>query len=110
MRFEKIIPVEEDNIKLAMDKAQDIFNENELTAKYLELRNVEFRENKDIHNYANMISKLIVENYGTNITKQEIREHLDGMFKEGEFSDFVFDEVIKKLEKEYNISFDKISI
>ena len=108
--MEKIISVEEDDINVAMDKAKEIFNENELTAEYLDLRNVEFRENKDIHNYSDMIAKLIVENYGINITKQEIRERLDGMFRKSEFSDFVFDEVIKKLEKEYNVSFEKISI
>ena len=44
MELNKIIPIEEDNIDIAKQKASDIFYDNELTAEYLDARDVTFEE------------------------------------------------------------------
>jgi len=110
MELNKIIPIEEDNIDIAKQKASDIFYDNELTAEYLDARDVTFEEINSIDAEATMMAKLMVENYGTELSKEEIKEHFYRVWKDNEYSSFVFDEMIKKLEKKYNYSFEKINI
>lgn len=110
MELNKIIPIEEDNIDIAKQKASDIFYDNELTAEYLDARDVAFEEINSIDEEATMMAKLMVENYGTELSKEEIKEHFYSVWKDNEYSSFVFDEMIKKLEKKYNYSFEKINI
>ena len=110
MELNKIIPIDEDNIDIAKQKASDIFYDNELTAEYLDARDVTFEEVNSIDAEATMMAKLMFENYGTELSKEEIKEHFYRVWKDNEYSGFVFDEMIKKLEKDYNYSFEKINI
>lgn len=107
--MEKIIPVDEENIEKAKEKALQEFNDNELTSEYLETRNIEVEENKLIKFYAYTIAKLIIKNNKYS-TKDEVKEFIDQVLKKSEISNYIFDETIKKLEQDYNISFNNISI
>lgn len=110
MNLNKIIPVEDDNIDNAKNKASEIFYDNELTAEYLDARNINFEEITSIDEEATMMAKLIVENYGTSLTKEELNEHFYRVWKDNEYSNYVFNEMIKKLEENYNYSFENIKI
>lgn len=110
MELNKIIPIDEDNIDIAKQKASDIFYENELTAEYLDARDISFEEVNSIDAEATMMAKLMFENYGTDLSKEEVKEYFYRVWKDNEYSSFVFDEMIKKLEKDYNYSFEKINI
>lgn len=110
MELNKIIPVDEDNIDIAKQKASDIFYDNELTAEYLDARNITFEVVNSIDAEATMMAKLMFENYGAELSKEELEEHFYRIWKEQEYSKFVFDEMIKKLEENYSYSFKKINI
>lgn len=60
MTLKKTIPVEEDNLELAMKKAEEIFYDNELTPEYLDVRDTRFFVNNSIVGLASGVSKIIV--------------------------------------------------
>ena len=104
------IPVEDDDIDSAIEKAEKIFYENELTEEYLNLRNLEYREDTSIFGEAEVMADIFVERYGTNLTKDEVYDYFYQSWNKNDHSSFVFDELLKKLEEKYNISFEKIKI
>lgn len=60
MTLKKTIPVEEDNLELAIEKAKDIFYDNELTPEYLDARDTRFFVNNSIVGLASGMSKIII--------------------------------------------------
>ena len=52
------------------------------------------------------MAKVIVENYGNDITLEEVKEHISETLRNSDFVDYVFEETIKKLESDYNISLE----
>ncbi len=73
-------------------------------------RNISFEEVNSIDVEATMMAKLIVENYVTDLSKEEISNYFYSILKENEYSSYVFNEMLKKLEQNYNYSFEKINI
>lgn len=110
MELKKIIPVDEDDVDIAKDKASNIFYENELTAKYLDARDISFEEDNSIDAKATLMAKLMVENHGNDLSKEELSNHFYSIWENNEYSSYVFDEMIKKLEENYSYSFKKINI
>ena len=56
------------------------------------------------------MADIFVERYGTNLTKEEVCDYFYQSWKKNDHSSFVLDELFKKLEEKYNISFEKIKI
>lgn len=56
------------------------------------------------------MADIFVERYGTNLTKDEVYDYFYQSWNKNDHSSFVFDELLKKLEEKYNISFEKIKI
>lgn len=110
LRLNKVIPVEEENLEQAIEKAEEIFYDNELTAEYLDARNIRFFENHSVVRMANGVSKLIIRELGTEFSKEILEEHFNKKFDYLDDKELVFNEVLKILEEDYNISFEKISI
>lgn len=59
---------------------------------------------------AKTMAELFVERYGTNMTKEEVETHFYEAWNRNERNSFIFDELIKILESDYNFSFEKIKI
>lgn len=110
MELDKIIPVDEEDIEIAKNKASEIFYNNELNSEYLDSRNVTFEEILSINENAIMMAKAMFDAFGNNLSKEEIKKYFYNLWKDSEYSSYVFDEMIKKLEEKYDYSFEKISI
>lgn len=110
VNLEKIIPVEEDDLNKALEKAKEIFYEKELTSEYLNSRDVNFSEFTNIKTYSKMLADIITAKYGTNLTEEQVQEHFYSAWNRDEYTDFMYDEVLKILEKDYDMSFKKINI
>jgi len=110
MTLKKTIPVEEDNLELAMKKAEEIFYDNELTPEYLDARDISFKENQFIKEYAEVIAKDIFNKYGKDWTYDDIDNYIDSLLKTGEMSEFIHEEVIEVLQKNYDINSKAINI
>lgn len=110
LNLEKIIPVKEEDLELAINKAEKIFLDNELTSEYMDARDITTEEIINIETDAKTMAELIIKNYGFNLSKEEIKEYFYNACKENKYYDFVFDEMMNKLEKDYNYSFKKINI
>lgn len=110
MKLKKTIPVEEDNLELATKKAEEIFYDNELTPEYLDARDIVFKENQFIREYAEVIAKDIFNRYGKDWTYDDIDNYIDSILKTGEMSEFIHEEVIEVLQKNYDINSKVINI
>lgn len=108
--MKKTIPVEEENLDLAIEKAKEIFYDNELTPEYLDARNTRFFENDSIVKLANGMSKIIVRELGDNLTVESIEKCFDRLLTLNDDRDLIYNEILKILEKDYDISFQKINI
>lgn len=108
--MDKIIPVEEDNLEKAIEKAQEIFTNNELTAEYLESRNLDFVENTSIKAYAGVIAKEIYNKYEDNWSYEDVQNYVDEMLKSNEISDYIYEESIEILNNDYSYFSKKINV
>lgn len=73
-------------------------------------RDINFSENKIIINLANGISKLILRKLGSDFSRERVENYFYNNFEFVDNKDLVFNEILKVLEKDYNISFENISI
>ena len=71
---------------------------------------MEYREDTSIFGEAEVMADIFVERYGTNLTKDEVYDYFYQSWNKNDHSSFVLDELFKKLEEKYNISFEKIKI
>ena len=108
--LKKTIPIEEEDLEKAIAEAEEIFCENELTSEYLNDRYVNFSENKNIINLATGISKLILKKLGSDFSRERVENYFYNNFEFVDNKDLVFDEILKVLENDYDISFENISI
>ena len=108
MKLKKTIPVEEDNLELAIGKAKKIFYDNELSPEYLDARSVSFKENQFIKEYAEVLAKDVFNKYGNDWTYDDVDNHIDSILKTGEMSEFIHEEVIEVLQKNYDKNFINI--
>ena len=108
--LKKTIPIEEEDLEKAIAEAEEIFCENELTSEYLNERYVNFSENKNIINLATGISKLILKKLGSDFSRERVENYFYNNFEFVDNKDLVFDEILKVLENDYDISFENISI
>lgn len=110
MTLKKTIPVEEDNLELAIEKAKDIFYDNELTPEYLDARDTRFFVNNSVVGLASGVSKIIVRELKDNLTEENVKKCFYDILALNDDKDLIYNEMLKILEKDYGISFEKISI
>jgi len=110
MTLKKTIPVEEDNLELAMKKAEEIFYDNELTPEYLDARNTRFFVNNSIVGLASGMSKIIIRELKDNLTEENIKKCFYDILALNDDKDLIYNEMLKILEKDYDISFQKVNI
>lgn len=106
---DKIIKVDVDDSKKALEIAKEQLSELELTDEWLNSRNVEFEEDRLVMESAETIAKLYSTQVVDKLDKKEIYRFIDLVFN-NDVKDYIYDETINILENKYNKEFIDIKI
>ena len=110
LSLSKIIPVEEDDSKKAIEKAKKIFISDPFNNDGMKVIDVDYNLNPLILYKAKMKASVFANICEDELTFEKLKEYFDKTMDNSLFSKYVFDETLKILESEYNIIFDKSNI
>lgn len=110
LSLSKIIPVEEDEPKKAIDKAKEMFVSDPLNNEGMKVVDVDYHLNPSILFKAKIKASVFANICEDELTFEKLKEYFDKTMDDSLFSKYVFEETLKILESEYNITFDKSNI
>lgn len=91
-------------------KAKDIFYKKQNTKEFLDDRKITFGENDMIYNVGKIVADSLFDDYGGELTIKKIEEYINKQFNDNDFSKYLLDYVTEILEKNYDLSLNKIKI
>lgn len=106
--MDKIIPVEKDNKKEAIEEVKREFLENELSSEWLDNRSVNFSEVDFINTMGGYAAEDLYYKYKDKIKYSTVKKFIFTHFG-SEIREFLLAETIKSLDKKYNIRFNQVS-
>lgn len=110
MKIKKIIPVDENNEELAIEKAKEIFINNKTNNEFLDSVKMNYTINSQILRDSELKATIFATMCPEEPTKERLIKYLEKTTEPGLSRDYVLKETLKILDEEYGLSFDKINI
>ncbi|MBQ8891305.1 MAG: hypothetical protein IJ068_00360 [Bacilli bacterium] len=104
--LKKTIKVENDNLNVAIEIAQENFPKLESTSEWLDARKITYKENVLITPSAETLAKLFYQDFNM----EKLIEFVEITFRDDNVKKFIFDETIEILKYKYNLEINKINI